>query len=185
MSNTKLKSIGLQAVLLFGFWLVLSGTYDLLHISLGFISVIIVMLINGRLNNHTYFEDNKQPRQQVKFLRLFYFFPLLIWEIISSSIKIAFLILHPAMPIKTGLINFKAELPHMNARAILGNSLSLTPGLITIDIKEDIFLVHSLTGKEEEEFIDHSLIVEISKLYPCDPEKIVTQKKVITTLEEF
>jgi multicomponent Na+:H+ antiporter subunit E len=44
------------------------------------------------------------------------------------------------MPIKTGIIKFKTNLPNMNAKVLLGNCITITPGTVTLQIDEDEFL---------------------------------------------
>ncbi|MFO7445887.1 MAG: Na+/H+ antiporter subunit E [Ignavibacteriaceae bacterium] len=185
MNLVKTKVTILHAVLLMIFWLLLSGFFDLFHISLGVFSVILVLVINRKIRQHNYFDEMLPGVKHIRFLRLLYFIPWLLWEIVLSSFRIAFLIIHPKMPIKAGLIKFKTNLPHMNAKVFLGNAITLTPGTVTLEIKGNDFLVHAMTNQATEEHIDHSLTVEVAKLYYLDPGKVVYDEIVITSMEEI
>ena len=71
--------------------------------------------------------------------------PWLIWQIAVASAHIAYVVLHPRMPIRPRMIRVQAKLPHALARLTLANSITLTPGTVTIDVQGDDFLVHALT----------------------------------------
>jgi multicomponent Na+:H+ antiporter subunit E len=167
------------------FWLILSGMYDLFHIALGVISVTVVLWFNTKLRNHNFFDENECRAANFKVLRLLYFVPFLVWEIISSSFRIAYIIIHPKMPMKTAIIKFKTNLPNMNAKVLLGNSITLTPGTVTLQIEGDEFLIHSLTNEAVEAHIDHSLTVEVAKVYGTDPERVVYHEEIITSQDQL
>jgi multicomponent Na+:H+ antiporter subunit E len=164
---------------------VLSGYFDLFYLSLGLISIAIVVLVNSRLRNYNYFNEQTDSGEKIRLFRLIYFILWLLWEIVISSFKVAYLIIHPKMPIKAGIIKFKTNLPHMNAKVILGNSITLTPGTVTIEINDNDFLVHSLTSENIEDHIDHSLAVEVAKLYHVEPGRVVCEEQVITSSKEL
>lgn len=89
------------------------------------------------------------------------------------------------MPIKTGLIKFKTNLPNMVSKVILGNSISITPGTVTLHIEGDDFLVHSLTNETDEAHIDHSLAVEVARLYKLEAERVVCDEVIIDSEEDL
>jgi multicomponent Na+:H+ antiporter subunit E len=167
------------------FWLLLSGMYDLFHLSLGLFSVIAVLLINTRIRQYNYYDEMLPDAKNINIFRLLYFIPWLLLEVVLSSFKVAYLIIHPKMPIKAGIIRFKTNLPHMNAKVLLGNSITLTPGTVTLEIKEDDFLVHSMTNEATEGHIDHNLTSEVAKLYKYDPVNVVYDEQVITSSEKL
>lgn len=175
------RNILLNFLLMMGFWLILSGRYDLFHISMGIISIFTVLWFNAKLRNHNFFDEPDHKNVNFSLLRLFYFIPFLVWEIISSSIRISYLIIHPQMPIKTGIIKFRTNLPNMAAKVLLGNSITLTPGTVVLQIEKDEFLVHSLTNEADVAHIDHSLAVEVAKLYGTDVSRVVCNEEIISS----
>jgi multicomponent Na+:H+ antiporter subunit E len=54
--------------------------------------------------------------------------------------------LHPHMPISPRLVRFRIALPHTLARLTLASSITLTPGTVTLDVRDDEFVVHALTA---------------------------------------
>ena len=64
------------------------------------------------------------------------YLPWLLWQIVLSSLQVAYVVLHPKMPIQPG-DPFPDSLPHTLARLTLATSITLTPGTITIDVQDD------------------------------------------------
>lgn len=189
MKKINLKRTALDFCLLMVFWLILSGHYDFFHVFSGVISVAIVVWFNAKLRNYYFFDERDHmdtcfyEATCFKAFGLIYYILFLIWEIICSSLRVAYLIVHPKMPIKTGLIKFKTKLPSMAAKVLLGNSITLTPGTVTLQIDQDEFLVHSLTSEADAAFIDHSLAVEVARLYGMAAESVVFDEEIISSAD--
>ena len=131
------KSITLFIVL-FGFWLLMSGYYTPLILSLGVISCIlcVYLTIKGKfLDNETlpiYF-----------FPRLIQYTLWLIKEILKSNIQTAKVIIMKSE--EPELFSVKATQKTNEGKVTYANSITLTPGTVTTQIKNDIFEVHALT----------------------------------------
>ena len=134
------------ALTLFVLWLILSGKFDAFHVSIGAVSALCVALGTRRLlllppdigppGTHP---TNVLP------LRFLGYIPWLIWQIIVSSLHVAYVVLHPKMPIQPRLLRFDTAFPHVLAQLTLATSITLTPGTVTLDVDNDEFLVHALT----------------------------------------
>jgi len=186
MNRINPRNIVLNFLLMMTFWLVLSGMYDIFHISMGIISVIFVLWFNTKIRNYVFYdEDEAHKSQNFKLYRLFYYLPFLVWEIISSSLKVAYLIVHPQMPIKVGIIRFHTNLPNMTAKVFLANSITLTPGTVTLQIEGDELIIHSLTNDKDDAHIDHTLTEEVAKLYGITEETVVYQEEVISSEDKL
>jgi multicomponent Na+:H+ antiporter subunit E len=87
------------------------------------------------------------------FWGLVYIF-VLGYYVIKGGIDVSYRVLHPSMPIKPGIIRIKSVLETETGRSVLANSITLTPGTLTIDVMDDgTFYVHwlnVLTDDEEE-----------------------------------
>ena len=70
--------------------------------------------------------------------------PWLFLRIVESSLHLTKLILNPSLPIKPRLITYRSQLQHRGAIVVLGNSVTLTPGTITVEINGNTFLVHAI-----------------------------------------
>jgi len=180
----------IQFFLLFGVWLLLSGHYDFTHIAMGVISCILVVALHLRLRKYFFYEEEISETSEklkgvepvrLRFLRVLFYIPWLIWQIVVASLQVAAVVLNPKMPIDPSLLLFKTKLPGMSARVILGNSITLTPGTITIQIKDDEFLVHALMDASFTGIVDGSLPGEVAKLYEKKPEHVVENVKTIKT----
>jgi multicomponent Na+:H+ antiporter subunit E len=72
--------------------------------------------------------------------------------IIKANLEVAYRVLHPAMPIRPGIVRVKTKLRGPAARTILGNSITLCPGTLTLDIWEDgTMMVHWIYVRTEDE----------------------------------
>ena len=131
------KSITLFIVL-FGFWLLMSGYYTPLILSLGVISCLlcVYLTIKGKfLDNETlpiYF-----------FPRLIQYTLWLIKEILKSNIQTAKVIIMKSE--EPELFSVKATQKTNEGKVTYANSITLTPGTVTTQIKNDVFEVHALT----------------------------------------
>lgn len=136
-------------LMLFAFWVILSGKFDAFHLAIGAVSTIGVTLGTRRLFllSPAIGPGNLHPMDVIPWIRLLRYIPWLIWQIITSSLQVAFVVLHPKMPIQPSLIRFRTHLPHELARLTLATSITMTPGTVTLDVQEDEFLIHALTDK--------------------------------------
>ncbi len=78
------------------------------------------------------------------FPKLIRYLVWLIWNIITANLEVARIILHPRMPLDPQLIRFRTQLKKPFAQVVVANSITLTPGTVTVDLKDQEFLVHSL-----------------------------------------
>lgn len=133
---------------LFALWVVLSGKFDAFHLLTGAASAFVISLGTHRLLilPPAIGAAKVHPILAVPWLRLVVYLPWLGWQIILASLHVAFVVLHPRMPISPRLVRFHALLPHNLARLTLANSITLTPGTVTLDVHDDEFLVHALTA---------------------------------------
>jgi len=186
MIRANVRKLALHFILLMAFWLVMSEMFDLFHISLGVLSVITVILINFRLLNHDSSGEPAGRKTGFRLLRLPVYLLYLIAQIVISALKVAYLILHPRMPLKTCISVFKVDLPDMTAKVLLANSITLTPGTITVDITGgNTFVVHSLTSAGDPVWMDHGLAAAVAKLYGADPEKVVSDEVIINSKDKL
>jgi multicomponent Na+:H+ antiporter subunit E len=72
------------------------------------------------------------------------------WECIKANFDVAYRVLHPAMPIKPGIVKVKLELKSEFARTMLANSITMTPGTISVDLVDDILFVHWIYVRSED-----------------------------------
>ena len=125
--------------MLFALWLALSGYFNALQLGLGLAACALVIGLTARM---------RQPG--VLFLRvnwrLFQYIGWLLREIFYSNLKVAQIILDPKLPIRPVLFWAPASQRSDIGRVIFANSITLTPGTLSLDIAEqgDQILVHAL-----------------------------------------
>jgi len=174
-----LRNTIIQAAMLMIFWLLLSGHYDWMHISFGVFSVAVIISIHYPLRRRLLAMEQHSNDQLFRIRRLIYYIPWLLWQIIIASMQVAFVVLHPKCPIDPALVRFKTGLVNTSAKVILGNSITLTPGTITLEIEQEKFLVHSLMDISCSGIIDGTLPGEVAKLYARRPGQVVRDVEVI------
>ncbi len=130
-------SLGL---VLFGLWLLLSGFFTTLLLGLGVGSVVAVVWMAHRMD---VIDHEGHPIHLT--MRAVFFWPWLLKEIIKSSFDIARVIMSRKMPIHAAVISLKATQETELGQVVYANSITLTPGTVTIDIDRDIMVVHALT----------------------------------------
>ncbi len=77
--------------------------------------------------------------------RLLLYAPWLVWEVVKANIDVARRILTPSLPISPRMIKVKAGQQSDLGRVIYANSITLTPGTVSVDVEDDTILVHALT----------------------------------------
>ena len=130
--------------ILFALWVVFSGRFDLFHITLGVISCTIVSLFC-----HDFLFTTPSPGGSIfiLWLRLIGYIPWLLYQIFMANLHVLYLVLHPRMMdlIDPHIIEFDSRLKSDYARTTFANSITLTPGTITVAVTVlGIFSVHCI-----------------------------------------
>ncbi len=128
-------------VILYAVWLLLSGHYDEpLLLALGAASSAAVVAIAWRMD----VIDHEGHPVHLSWRILFYW-PWLLWEIAKANVAVARLILHPALPIAPVILKARTSQRSELGQVIYANSITLTPGTISVDVEQSAILVHCLT----------------------------------------
>jgi multicomponent Na+:H+ antiporter subunit E len=77
--------------------------------------------------------------------------PWLLWEILKANVDVARIILHPKLPIRPHLFRVEASQRSEVGQVIYANSITLTPGTISLDVRDNGILVHALTDEAADE----------------------------------
>jgi len=127
-------------VLLYGLWLLLSGYYLALLISLGLVSTALVTAIALRMD----IVDHETYPVPIRLASVSYW-GWLGWEIVKANIEVTRRILNPALPINPHVIRVKASQHSKLGLVTYANSITLTPGTVSIDVDGDTIEVHALS----------------------------------------
>lgn len=166
------------------FWIIISGFFDVIHLGLGVVSVVGVMYVNYKLKTHRFFEDDMDDLSELRFTRAVYYVAWMNIQIILAGFHVMRIIIQPKMPLHTTLIKFRVNLPSAHARMILGNSITLTPGTLTIDIEGNEFIVHAIDDKSYESIASDKMPREVLKLFQVEERQVVEDLQIITKTEK-
>lgn len=149
--------------IMFLFWILLSGMLDAFHLISGILSCAIVTLLS-----HDLLVKSKSDKMLLKFFRLLLYVPWELWQIVLANIDVAYRVLHPKMPIDPLIIDFETSLRGDFALVTLANSITLTPGTITILVEPERgkFWVHAIAKEPADALlVDQTMQKKVADVY--------------------
>lgn len=138
-SKTDPKRIVGATLLLGTIWYLWSGHTEPFVLTLGAISLAITIFFAVRMK---VIDSEGYPFEIAA--GLVRYVPWLVWQIIVSNLVVAKLILHPKLPIRPAMVRVPANQRTVLGRVVHANSITITPGTISLDVTEDSILVHTL-----------------------------------------
>ena len=146
----KLKGVLVIFVILLAYWLILNNSVSpAVLVSGGIIALAIAI---GFCRECPVFNElNLTPRA---FLYTLIYLVVFLGELIKANLDMASKVLSPSLPINPGIIRARTTLKSRMARLILANSITLTPGTFTIDIRGDELYIHcvNINGEDAEAY---------------------------------
>lgn len=127
-------------VLLYAVWLLMSGHYTPLLLGIGVACTVLTVWIA-----HVMATIDHEGHPIHLAIGGISFWPWLMWEIIKANIDVARIILSPSLPISPSVFTTRASQSDELGRVVYGNSITLTPGTVTIGMEGDELTVHALT----------------------------------------
>jgi len=138
----------------FAIWWFLVWPYDFQARAFDFQSIIAgvaVSLLVALLFSEVTIQSPKKWFGIKRYLWCIYYIPIFFLYCIKANIDVAYRVLHPKMPISPGIVKVKTTLRSDSARTALANSITLTPGTLTVDITEDGYLyIHWINVKQQD-----------------------------------
>ena len=113
---------------------------------LGAICSALVAVISFSILAHT-LDRRITPKVMLRFP---FYAVAMIWEISKANIDVALIIINPKLPIDPRIIEYKTYLPDDLPRTVFADSITLTPGTVTVELDEDRLYVHCLAPHHEE-----------------------------------
>ena len=119
-------------MIMIGFWLIFSGKFDLFHLSLGVVSCLLVTIFSSDL----LFPSGLKTDFLSCWIRFTWYVPWLFYQILLANLHVLRLSFHPRMMelIDPHIIEFNSHLDSDIARTTFANSITLTPGTITVNV---------------------------------------------------
>jgi multicomponent Na+:H+ antiporter subunit E len=134
-------------LLLFALWLVLSGKFDAMHIGMG---VACCLLLSAWCADLLFQDSDATAGHRLRQLAGFTaYLGWLFWQIILANLHVFRVALTPRMNrlLSPQMVEFDTLLEKELSRFVLANSITLTPGTVTVRVVGSRFLVHALTEK--------------------------------------
>lgn len=129
-------------VIMVVFWIFLSGLLDPWHLGLGLLCCALVSYMSHDL----LFRDFKPRPKLTEYRRFIQYLPWLLYQIYLANVYVVRLALSPRMQdrIYPHVVKFRTRLKNDLALVVFADSITLTPGTITVLIEDDIFYVHAI-----------------------------------------
>jgi len=140
-----IHATSLSAVL-FGVWLLLSGHYTPLLLGLGGVSTVLVVAISLRMD----VVDHEGHPLHLG-LRILWYWPWLMVQVLRANVDVARRVLSPSLPISPRMFKVRATQRTDLGRVIYANSITLTPGTVSVELEGSVILVHALTAEAAED----------------------------------
>ena len=147
-------------LILFAFWVIFSGHYDSLHLGLGFVCSFLVAVLSHDL----LIQNMTAPNKLLRVWRFLHYVPWLLYQIVLANLHVVALVINPRK-IRPQVVRFKSDLTSDLARVSLGNSITLTPGTITMDIVDGEFFVHALSDKVARDLLTGDMEQRIAQAF--------------------
>jgi multicomponent Na+:H+ antiporter subunit E len=139
------KPIGLFATLLL-FWLLLSGSLAIESVVVGVIIAGFVALILS--TNLSYLSGYRFT--PASFVATLAFVTYFLKELIKANILMASLVLKPSLPVRPAIVRVRTGLKNPVARLLLANSITLTPGTLSVEMKDEWLYIHWVVAEATE-----------------------------------
>lgn len=137
------------AIIAFITWVLLTWSFNWQELTIGVVVALFVSL---------FFGDKFLGFRMFSPVRIawgLYYIPIWVYYCILANLDVAKRVLSPKMPIKPGIVRFRTTLKTDLAKTMLANSITMTPGTMTVDIIGDEFYIHWIyvaTEKDEEAY---------------------------------
>lgn len=134
-------------LLLFVLWWVFSGPLTVEIILVGFFLALILEFATVKILDYRFTVDLSAAVHTALWAR---YFRVLVMEIIKCCLSVLSLIWSPQLEVKPMLRRFRSRVIGEGNMVVLANSITLTPGTITVDVQPNHYVVHALDAKYME-----------------------------------
>ena len=148
------------AVILSASWLVWSGHFTPFMLILGGLSCLISVIVSLRMR----VVDDEGAPLMMGVRTAFLFIPWLLWEIVKSNVAVTRTILSRDMDLKRNLVNVPIGPKSELGKVLLANSITLTPGTVSVRTGDDEIMVHALSFEGAAEDISGEMNRRICNL---------------------
>lgn len=148
-----------SAIVLFVFWLLLSGYFTVFLVTMGALSAVAIVLLGRRME---VIDHEGHPIQMG--WRVLGYWPWLVKEIVKSAWDVARIIVDPRLPISPRLVRAKTSQKTAVGVVTYANSITLTPGTISVDVRKGEILVHALTRASADGLLEGEMDRRVTRV---------------------
>lgn len=144
-------------------WLAWSGHYTIhepLIAAFGAASVLLVLLLSRRMAS----AHSSEGAPGLSSFRVLGYLPYLLWEIVKANIAVVKIVLSPDLPICRQIVRVPASQRSPAGRVLHANSITLTPGTISLGVHEDHILVHAIDDAAAQGVLEGEMNRRVSAL---------------------
>lgn len=127
-------------------WIAWSWHFEPLVVGFGVVAVVLTVALSKRMN---ILDEEGEPFEIN--IRLIRYIPWLVIEVLKANFQVAKLILDPEMPISPRLLKVRANQRTTLGQVIHANTITLTPGTISLDLRDNTILVHALSAEAQHQ----------------------------------
>ncbi len=127
-------------------WLLLTWTFDPQELVAGaVVSALVALPTHARFT-----AKGLRWLHPMRLLCLVLYIPIFLWEMIKANLDVAYRVLHPKRPIRPGIVRTKTRLASNLGKVTVANSITLTPGTITLEVDGDDLYIHWIYVRETD-----------------------------------
>ncbi len=139
-------NVVVSTIVLFVIWVIMTQSFDPQEMSVGLVVAAIISLMAPGVAGP---EPRKwlQPKRYIyAFIYIFYF----LYAMVKANIDVALRVINPKLPINPGIVKVKTKLKTNAGKLALANSITLTPGTLSVDIKGKYLYIHWIDVKKPD-----------------------------------
>lgn len=158
----------LRFAALYGFWIIMSGRFQAKYLIIGAVCAAMITFLTRDLMrvDGAAAAVNFEPHSIIAGMgRFVWYFFWLLWSIVQSTLEVAYIVLQPKMPIQPGLLLLRTKLRNRTGHIILANSITLTPGTITVDFDDGVYSVHALMPGAAQSLLDAKMQSKLERIF--------------------
>ena len=135
-------------------WYLLSWPYDFQAQAMDwqiFFAGVAFSLVASLIFMEVFTSHPRKFFAPVRYLWFLAYIPMLFYFMLVANFDVVYRVIHPKMPIRPGIVKVRTRLKSDSGRTALANSITLTPGTLTVDMTEDGYLyIHWINVRETD-----------------------------------
>jgi multicomponent Na+:H+ antiporter subunit E len=134
------------ALFAFLLWLAVTWTADPTSLGLG----ALISIVTGLMLRRTSLAESRLLLIPQRLLWALLYIPVLFVYVVRANLDVAYRVLHPRLPIRPGIVRARTSLQSPSGRVLLANSVTLTPGTLSVDLVGDRLYIHRINVPRED-----------------------------------